>query len=99
MIVGDKIVTANLLIDRQLIAVSVVAIEKHDYVWMFFKHTSVGSLYVAHAHVDAWVDDPRETLFRCVGRVSKRDRGITWAPAWIESEVDQLRVSTALMTL
>src|SRR3954467_8394899 len=100
MIVGDKIVTTNLLVGWQLTAVSVIAIEKHDYVWMFLRRYGRDRLYVAHAHMDVYTDESGEIVMaRCTGRVAKRDRGIVWAPAWIEREVDLLRVNVGLMTL
>lgn len=91
MIIGDKIVTVNVQLGRALVPVEVCAIEKGDIVWKYERTTEFQKrLYIAHCVV--LVDGG------FLGRVAKRDRGLTWAPTWIESEVDMLRVVAGLMT-
>lgn len=98
MIIGDKIATSNLSYDGRPTVVEVTAIEKHEIVWThvwIIPNTDGGRRYLAHVHVDSWIDK-RAVRMVGIGRVQKRDRGITWCPAWIEREIELLTVTTAL---
>lgn len=91
MIVGDKIVTTHVVEDGALVAVEVIAIEKYEIVWSYGRYVrKVERLHIENA---------RLSQGEAIGRVRKRDRGVTWAPAWIEAEVDLLRVVAGLRTL
>lgn len=90
MIIGDKIVTTLVMRDTVLLAIPIYAIEKHTLVWCVpFEHVDpslrvLWKMFTTHPH---------DLL---IGRVQKRDRGLTWCPAWIEREVEALTVAAGL---
>lgn len=97
MIIGDKIATSNVMLDNVPQIVEVIAIENGEIVWSYEDGEARGQRYVAHAWINTWQDlSTGKFAFYAVGRVRKRDRGITWAPAWIEREVELLSVVAAL---
>lgn len=106
MIIGDKIVTTHLTLDGRPVPVSVVAIEHGQIVWDL-NFSSDGDIALKgrwyFEHVDALTYASRISaellLYNARGRVSKRDRGITWCPAWIEREVELLSVVAGLRTI
>lgn len=100
MIIGDKIATVHLLHENTPVVVEVVAIEKGEIVWQWagpIERKSPPAWWLANAHASG-LTNPDGTLawMSARGRVRKRDRGVTWAPAWIEAEVNLLRVTAAL---
>ena len=101
MIIGDKIATSNLTLNNTPQIVEVIAIEKHEIKWRHRFYVEIATelrqhWYIGDAHVDAWMRDDLSDDYYVVGRVRKRDRGITWCPAWIEPEVEALTVAAGL---
>lgn len=92
MIVGDKIVTCNYTVNGMLVPVRVKETVRGEIVWYVTGTFSVPETCIHDATVIGSVNGDVEI----VGRVQKRDRGVTWAPAWIQSEVDLLQVAVAL---
>ena len=93
MICGDKILTSSLLLNGAPVPVWIYAIEKKTLVWRIHwcwdTENSTSLLYIERAHVDCY----NRSL---TGRVSKRDRGITWCPTWIEDEAAAFKAVCAL---
>lgn len=101
MIIGDKIVTTHLTLDGRPVPVTVIAIEHGQIVWDFGwdgRSAPGGRWHFEHAYVVTYTAQNTNEIFLydARGRVSKRDRGITWCPAWIEHEVELLTVITGL---
>jgi hypothetical protein len=92
VIVGDHIVTTHVLRDGVPTRVEVWRLEKHDLLWTIDSRVCVQHPWHVGHVIDAYID-LRGVI---VGRLRKRDRGVTWAPAWLDDEVARLDVVAAL---